>query len=170
MNKLISACLITLGTLSICASCKEEKKPAVAPANLVESSSIVGIWQRMQPSEYVDEETGLTISTLTPRSRYKCIMSDGTYFLLDAKNDRNGELKTNIIHYGSYTLKGDTLEIEHIENCPTQPVLNGHDSFVRYELSDVNTLSLYYRFGVSDGSAGSSVWTPEIWKRVRLVQ
>lgn len=161
----VALCAILMST-----SCCEGKKE-VAPSNLVESSNIIGLWQRMLTEEIEDEETGLTVTTLTPEPFFKCIMNDGTYVIFETVAGASEEAGTRIIHYGDYTLVGDTIEIEHVEISPTYPQLTGHDCTVRYQLSDVNTLSAYYKFvGDEDGSLVSSEWTPEIFKRVTFAK
>jgi len=152
-------------------SCCNQPQPVPAPQkSLVESTSIVGLWQQMKTNEVIDEETGMEIVQQKPRPRYKCIMADGTYYLLDVELGEDGSGRSTIIHYGTYSIEGDSLEIEHIEVCPTVPNLNGHDSHVRFNLLDANTMSLYYKFALEEGIPGSTEWTPEIWKRVTMIQ
>ena len=123
----------------------------------------------MQIDETIDDETGITFTSQVPRSRYKCIMADGSYYLLNVGTGDNGEVRTKILHYGTYTIEGDTLQIEHIETCSDVPALNGHDSYVRYNMPDSNTITLYYKFGVATGLPGSNEWNQEVWKRVTMI-
>lgn len=149
-----------------CVSCGESKNDNAPKSNLVESSNLIGLWQRLQSVEVVDEETGLEVTTLVPENFYKLIMNDGTYVIYESIADAEGTPNTRIIHYGDFTLVGDTIEIEHVEISPTYPQLTGHDCTVRYQLSDVNTLSAFYKFNEDDGSLVSTEWSPEVFKRV----
>ena len=163
---------VILGAIAIISSCdcKECKTSGEKPQHVVESSGLVGIWQQMMTNEVVDEETGLVLTAQVARPRYKVIMADGTYYIMDAVTDADGVVHSNIVHYGTYDIVGDTLQVEHIECCSFEPRLNGHDSYVRYTLPDVNTFSLYFKFGIEEEIPGSTEWTPEIWKRVQLFE
>ncbi len=170
MKHLFIFAAFTLGAMILQTSCSEPvPQPSPEQKHLVESTTIVGLWQQMKTNEVVDEETGADIVQQIPRARYKCIMADGTYFLLDAEPSEDGSEHSTIIHYGRYSIVGDSLEIEHIEVCPTVPSLNGHDSHVRYSLPDNNTMTLYYKFALEEGIPGSTEWTPEFWKRVTMM-
>jgi len=172
MKQIYSLFSLSLLAAFMTSSCCGGEEPA-APTeqkHLVESTSIVGLWQQMKVTEIIDEATGEEIEQQTPRPRYKCIMADGTYYLLNVELGEDGSGRSTIIHYGSYSIVGDSLEIEHIEVCPSVPNLNGHDSHVRYSLPDNNTMSLYYKFALEEGIPGSTEWNPEIWKRVQMIQ
>lgn len=146
-------------------SCNKCCKP---DENLIESKSLAGLWQQMKNVEIVDDESGETITTLQLVPRYKCIMEDGTYYLLNCTINPDGILTSFVDHYGTYELQGDSIEIEHINTCSTNPSLAGVTSTVRYSLIDQNTLSMYYNFGIAEGSEGSNEWVPETWKRVLM--
>lgn len=171
MKKTFSLCVLIMTMVAMTTACYQRPEPEVVEyKHMAESITIVGLWQQMKTTEIVDEETGQEIVQQIPRPRYKCIMADGTYYLLDVTLGEDGSGKTTIIHYGNYSLQGDSLQIEHIELCPSVPGLSGHDSHVRYSLPDASTMSLYYKFALEEGIPGSSEWTPEIWKRVSMVQ
>lgn len=163
-------CALTgAGAMTSCQPQQTETKQAAETQFLAESNSLVGLWQRMQSTEITDEETGETLTLLTPKPRFKCIMPDGTYYLLNCKVDANGNVTSAIDHYGTYELIGDTLQLEHINVCSSQPRLSGVTSHVRYSLPDVNTLTMYYNFGLEGGlEEGSNEWVPETWRRVSM--
>lgn len=170
MKQIISLCTFAIVAMFLQTSCIEgPAQPTIEKKPLVESTSIVGLWQQMKTTEIIDEETGMEIEQQMPRPRYKCIMSDGTYFLLNVELGEDGSGHSTIIHYGRYTTVGDSLEIEHVDVCPTVPGLSGHDSHVRYTLPDNNTMTLYYKFALEEGIPGSTEWTPEVWKRVKMI-
>ena len=163
--------LLGAGLLSSCLQQPEtaaKNKSVENIQNLVESNTMVGLWQQMRSVEIVDEASGETITLLKARLRYKCIMTDGTYYLLDVKVDTEGVATNTILHYGTYELQGDDVMLEHIVNCSTDPKLAGVTSTVRYTLTDVNTISLYYNFGEGGTEEGANEWVPETWKRVGL--
>jgi len=174
MKHLFSFFFVALLGASLFPACKPQQEPESCnkvenAQNLVESSSIVGLWQQMRSVEVTDESLDATAVLLTPRPRYKCIMADGSYYLLDVKVDADGVPSNTILHYGTYELQGDSIMLEHIVNCSTDPNLAGVTSTVRYSLTDVNTLSIYYNFGLEGGSEdGANEWMPETWKRVGM--
>ena len=171
MKKTFLLFAAAFGAMAYFVSCNcETSAPTEAPTHLIESTGLVGIWQQMLTNDVIDEETGLTFTAQVARPRYKVIMADGTYYIMDAVTDAGGVVHSNIVHYGTYDIVGDTLQIEHIECCSFEPRLNGHDSYVRYNLPDVNTFSLYFKFGIEEEIPGSTEWTPEIWKRVQLFE
>ena len=172
MNKFapLFSMMVVAAALGSCANQASEEKGS-SKNHVMESNTLVGLWQQMDINEVLDEEGNVTFQTQVPRSKYKCIMPNGTYFLMEVEPESGaaGAL-TKILHYGSYTLEGDTLQIEHIESCFDVPELNGHDSYVRYNLPDDETLTLYYKFGVETSHPGSSEWNQEVWRRVLMVQ
>lgn len=171
MNKSFQLASLAAGLILLATSCTQPKttEAPVQVPHIIESSNIVGLWQQIQVKDSIDEETGITMTSQTPRSRYKCIMPDGTYFLLNVQQDEHSQIATKVLHYGTYTIQGDTMQVEHIESCADVPALNGHESYVRYNMPDVNTITLYYKFGVETGSPGSSEWNQELWKRVTMI-
>lgn len=155
---------------SLLASCCNQncEKQCKSEENLAESKSIVGLWQQMKSVEVADEESGDVFTTLQPAPRYKCIMEDGTYYLLNLNVAADGTVTSFIDHYGTFELQGDSIELEHINTCSTNPRISGITSTVRYSMPDQNTLSMYYNFGLDEGSEGSNEWVPETWKRVLM--
>lgn len=154
--------------LASCSNQESCSKCQQSDENLVESTRIVGLWQQLKNYEIIDEEIGESITVLRPVPRYKCIMEDGTYYLLNCTVNPDGLVTSFIDHYGTYELQGDSIELEHINTCSTKPELAGVTSTVRYSLPDQNTMTMYYNFGIADGSEGSSEWVPETWKRVLM--
>lgn len=143
-------------------------KAASGPApSIIESQSLIGLWQK-QREVTVEDESGVTLTALERTNLYKCILADGNFFLFRAETDSLTGLPTSRIEmYGTYALEGDTVCHETITNHCSLPELTGIESEVHYKLTDPKTLSLHYNLEVPDGSAGSSVWNPELWTRVK---
>ena len=172
MKKLTSlvAVLVAVAAVSSCAP-KESEEAVPHKFHLIESTNIIGLWQQMDVNEVLDDEGNLAFRTQVPKTKYKCIMPNGNYFLMEVVRDEaTGVQDTKILHYGTYTLQCDTMQIEHIESCFDVPELNGHDSYVRYNMPDENTITLYYKFGVETNTPGSSEWNQEVWRRVEMAK
>ena len=176
MKQLLSFFFAALFGAGLMSSCTPKQPAETAEdstvgntRNLVESNSMVGLWQQVRTTEVVDEASEMAVPIMKLRPRYKCIMPDGTYYLLDVKVDSDGVATSTILHYGTYEFQDSDVMLEHIVNCSTDPNLAGITSTVRYTLVDVNTISIYYNFGLEGGSEeGANEWVPETWKRVGM--
>ena len=171
MKNIFSFWLVALFFAALYISCTApttEEQVASHDTHMMESTSLVGLWQQMQLSTDEDAETGMVLSAETPKPKFKCIMADGSYFLMEVSVREDGTVDPRILHYGTYTTEGDSIQIEHIEICVDVPALNGQNCTIRYNLASPDMLNLYYKLGVETGTPGSSEWNPEIWKRVKL--
>ena len=170
MKTFFSFWMVALSVAVLCLSCTPpaSQQTMSQDTHMIGSTGLVGLWQQMQLTTDEDEETGTVLSAETPKPKFKCIMADGTYFLMEVSTREDGSVIPTILHYGTYTTEGDSLEIEHIEVYKDVPALNGQKSYVRYNMASPDLINLFYKFGVETGSPGSSEWNPEIWKRVKL--
>jgi len=126
---------------------------AFAQKDLVESKSLVGIWQQAQVNKSPDGQT--KIINLTT---YKVLNADKTFYCFSINNLNN--LNTNIIHWGSYNITSDSTFTESVTKHYAFPALDNSESLMRYKLLDENTLLMQYYNSVN------KQWVPEIWVRV----
>lgn len=167
MRHLLSLCATAMAAGCFLSSCSASSADPATPApSIIESQSIVGLWQKTQ--EVTVEDEGGTEATINQTTNlFKCILPDGNFILFRAYTDTLTGIPTSRIEmYGTYALQGDTLCQEVITNHCVLPELTGLTSEVHFSLPDPQSMSLYYNLETPDGSAGSSEWFPEKWVRV----
>ncbi|MFD1162916.1 MULTISPECIES: DUF4488 domain-containing protein [Hwangdonia] len=131
---------------------------------LIESNTIVGVWQQMFVKINDSGEKEMFKS-----GNYKVINSDGTYFTFvtwGAKQMvKNGKSiieqnVTDVGHYGVYKNLTDSSFIEQIIKHGVNTKMSGTASQINYKLLDINTVIMEYKNG--------DRWIPEMWRRVVL--
>lgn len=168
MKKSVTLCAlaISVAALGVFSSCTQPAAESVPAQNIVESTDIVGLWQKYSEVE-VEDMDGNSSTILRPYNLYKCILPDGNFFLFRANPGQDStEVLTHIELYGTYETSADTLCTEMIVNHCSEPELSGRTSDIHYNMPDVNSMNVWYNIKNADGSTGSNEWTPEIWKRV----
>jgi len=159
------ALMAGMTSLSVFSSCCEEKKAATPPSSIIESTDLVGMWQK-EAEVAVEDEDGNTYSLIQATNLYKCILPDGTFFLFRASTDSLNNNISQIELYGTYVVSADTLCTEVITCHCIDPSLTGITSDVHYNMPEKDVLNVWYNLQNSDGTSGSSEWTPEVWRRV----
>jgi len=125
---------------------------AFAQKDLIESKSLVGIWQQAQ----VDNSNGQ--AKVVRLTTYKVLNADKTFYCFSINNLNN--LNSNVIHFGSYNITSDSTFTESVTKHYAFPALDNSESLMRYKLLDENTLLMQYYNSVN------KQWVPEIWVRV----
>lgn len=163
----ISALAIMAGvtSLNLFSSCCEEKKAETHPFSIIESTDLVGIWQK-EAEMTISDEDGNEFSLIQATNLYKCILGDGSFFLFRAYTDSLNNNVSQVELYGTYTLSADTLCSEIITCHCTNPSLTGIASDLHYNMPEKDVLNVWYNLKNSDGTSGSNEWTPEVWRRV----
>ena len=126
---------------------------AFAQKDLVESKSLVGIWQQAQVNQSPDGQT--KVINLTT---YKVIKEDMTYYSFSINNLNN--INSNVVHWGTYKITSDSTFTESVIKHYAFPALDNSESIMRFKLLDDNMLVMKYYNNVN------KEWVPEVWKRV----
>lgn len=156
----ITVSLLSLGFLSSCYNAPQE----TSKQNIVESNSMIGLWQKQK--EVPVEVDGVQMTIMENTNLYKCVLGDGTFFLFRAYTDSLGHEQSQVELYGTYLLTADTLCTEVITTHCLRPALSGITSDLHYELPSRDLLNVWYNLKDDDGTSGSNEWIPEVWKRV----
>jgi len=125
---------------------------AFAQKDLVESKSLIGIWQQAQVNKISDGQSKIIKTPI-----YKVLNADKTFYCFLINNN---ELNTNISHFGSYEITSDSTFTESVTRHYTSPSMDNSVSQMRFKLLDENTLLMQYYNSVN------KQWVPEIWVRV----
>lgn len=125
-----------------------------AQKDLVESKSLVGIWQQAQ----VDNSSPDGQTKIFNVPTYKVLKEDMTFYCFSINNFNN--LNSNVTHWGTYKITSDSTFTESVIKHYAFPDLDNSESLMRYKLLDENTLLMQYYNSVN------KQWVPEIWKRV----
>ena len=126
---------------------------AFAQKELVESKSLVGIWQQAQANQSNDGQ--LKVINLPT---YKVIKEDMTYYSFSINNLNN--INSNVVHWGTYKITSDSTFTESVIKHYAFPALDNSESIMRFKLLDDNMLVMKYYNNVN------KEWVPEVWKRV----
>lgn len=153
--------LLVLGSLSACC----EKPASTPPQNIVESTTIVGLWQK-QKEVAVEDVDGNQLTALEGTDLYKCVAPDGTFFLFRAATDAEGRERSRVELYGTYVVSSDSVCTEVITTHCLRPTLSGITSELHFVQPSSNELNVWYNLKSDDGTSGSNEWVPEIWHRV----
>jgi hypothetical protein len=158
-----------MATTNFCTSCAPQTETTTAESSIIESTSLVGLWQK-EGEVTIDDGEGNELTVIQPTNLYKCILPDGNFFLFRAYT--NGEQKnvSQIELYGTYTLTSDSVYTEVITCHCINPALSGVKSDLHYNMAEKDLVNVWYNLQLSDGSTGSSEWTPEVWHRVSSAQ
>jgi len=125
---------------------------AFAQKDLVESKSLIGIWQQAQVNKISDGQSKIIKTPI-----YKVLNADKTFYCFLINNN---ELNTNISHFGSYEITSDSTFTESVTRHYTSPSMDNSVSQMRFKLLDENTLLMQYY------NDANKVWVPEVWLRV----
>lgn len=123
-----------------------------AQKDLIESKSLVGIWQQAQVKKTADGQ-----STIIKTPIYKVLNADKSFYCFSINNN---ELNSNISHFGSYNITSDSTFIESVTKHYNSPAMDNSESQMRFKLLDDNTLFMQYY------NEANKVWVPEVWMRV----
>lgn len=158
--------LLAAAALSGCTEAKVNQPANASGANIIESKGWVGVWQKYVEIESTDDD-GNTLTSIQPTNLFKVILADGNYFLFRATpNGMERSVDSRIEVYGTYRLLEEGKAVENIVTNCAKPELSGIASDVNYSMPDKDHINVYYNLHVSDGSAGSSEYVPELWQRV----
>lgn len=125
---------------------------AFAQKDLIESKSLVGIWQMQGMRNTEDGKT-----QLVRLGNYKVLNKDGTFYAFAITNN---DLTTNVSICGSFKITSDSTYTESVIAHYTSPEMNNSESKMRYKFIDKDTLVLeYYNNAIKR-------WIPEVWVRV----
>lgn len=125
---------------------------AFAQKDLVESKSLVGIWQLAQVKQTADGQ-----SKIINTPSYKILNADKTFVFFSISSN---ELNTNVSHWGTYNITSDSTYTESVTRHYTSPALDKSESQMRFKLLDENTLFMQYY------NDAYKRWIPEVWVRV----
>lgn len=161
----VFALMAGVTSLNLFSSCCEEKKIETPQSSIIESTDLIGIWQK-EAEVVTEDEEGNEFSLIQTTNLYKCILADGSFFLFRAYTDSLNNNISQVELYGTYTLSADTLCSEFILCHCTNPSLTGIASDLHYNMPEKDVLNVWYNLKNSDGTSGSNEWTPEVWRRV----
>jgi len=125
---------------------------AFAQKDLIESKSLVGIWQQAQVRKTTDGQSKI-INTAV----YKVLNADNSFVFFSISSN---ELNTNVSHWGTYKITSDSTYTESVTRHYTSPALDKSESQMRFKLLDENTLFMQYY------NDANKMWIPEVWLRV----
>ncbi|SHJ33225.1 protein of unknown function [Arenibacter nanhaiticus] len=120
------------------------------------SKTLVGIWKQTgvtnpRTGEIMDVKSG----------NYKVINADGTYYTFITWGIENPSKDTGIGQYGTYKVTSENTLVENIVQHTVNPMLNGKNSILKFELIDDNTLMMAW-------SPNTINWVKERWTRLPL--
>lgn len=125
---------------------------AFAQKDLIESKSLVGIWQMQGTRNTADGKT-----QLVRLGNYKVLNTDNTFYAFAITNN---DLTTNVSICGSFKITSDSTYTESVIRHYTSPEMNNSESKMRYKFIDKDTLVLEYY------NDANKRWIPEVWVRV----
>ena len=125
---------------------------AFAQKDLVESKSLVGIWQQAQANQSNDGQLKITKQPV-----YKVLNTDNTFFCFAISSN---DLSSTVSHWGTYKITSDSTYSESVTRHYTSPALDKSESQMRFKLLDENALLMEYY------NDANKMWIPELWIRV----
>ena len=125
---------------------------AFAQKDLIESKSLVGIWQQARVTQSRDGNVKIVKATV-----YKVLNADKSFYCISITNN---DLTTNVSICGSFKITSDSTYTESVTRHYTSPSMDNSESQMRFKLLDENTLLMQYY------NEANKVWIPEIWVRV----
>ena len=125
---------------------------AFAQKDLVESKSLIGIWQQAQVQKTADGQ-----SKIIKTAVYKVLNADNTFVFFSISSN---VLNTNVSHWGTYNITSDSTYTESVTRHYTSSALDKSVSQMRFKLLDENTLFMQYY------NDANKMWIPEVWLRV----
>jgi hypothetical protein len=147
------AALLVIAALFVsCGMFKKRSNNSKQITHMVESKSLVGVWQQSGASIENVKYAPLMIT-----GNYKMINTDNTFFTLKGYGT-----KFSCSFYGTYQMTSDSTYTEKIIKHNLNPSMSGSESKLRFNLIDENTMALEYFDTLYKR------WVPEIWVRVQL--
>ncbi len=155
MKRIVSIVLFGLMVLiavpSIAAVNGEQKKKSQTP--------LAGVWQMCYYISGTEDGSGRLISG----NSFKILTEKGDMYNL-VSIPTKGSI---ILGYGTYKVVSDRAYVEHITKTLDNPVLNGSDNVLEYNLSEDGKI-LTLKFYIEKDDKGNTIdtWFNETWMRV----
>lgn len=125
---------------------------AFAQKDLVESKSLVGIWQQAQANQSNDGQIKINKQPV-----YKVLNTDNTFFCFAISSN---DLSSTVSHWGTYKITSDSTYTESVTRHYTSSALDKSESQMRFKRLDENTIIMKYY------NEANKQWVPELWYRV----
>lgn len=137
--------------------------PSIAAVNdqsgKSDKKSLAGIWQMCYYISETEDGNGRLISG----NSYKVLTEDGNMYNL-VSIPTKGSI---ILGYGTYKVVSERAYVEHIVKTLDNPVLNGSNNVLEYNLSnDGQILTLKFYIEKDDKGNTIDTWFNETWVRV----